>query len=277
MTAPDASGADGAPALPLPVRVLVKGASTVNWISWMGGPRTDFILPRVIEERLLASGRPCTVHTHSVASEPTHGVLQTWEREVLGFSPDAIVLVYGHYETIHLLLPRWLERHANSLRGRPRRVRLLYRRRVVRPVWMFLARVQAAVDVRVGHRVRTRRHEKVVADLEAYVRHVRKVGSPLVHLVELLPPHEKYVSWFPGMPRRIHRMNEALDDLVRRFDDPEVRFVRVADLVDSVAGGDLAVAIPDGFHYSPAMHRAVGERIAASITQWAEGQPHLAP
>lgn len=275
MTTSDPSGTAGAAALPLPVRVLVKGASTVNWISWMGGPRTDFIFPRVIEERLLASGRPCTVQTHSVASEPTHGVLQTWEREVLGFSPDAIVLVYGHYETIHLLLPRWLERHANSLRGRPRGLRLLYRRRLVRPVWMFLARVQAAVDVRIGHRVRTRRHEQVVADLEAYVRHVRKVGSPLVHLVELLPPHEKYVSWFPGMPRRIHRMNEALEGLVHRLDDPEVRFVRVADLVDSVAGGDLAVAIPDGFHYSPAMHRAVGARIAQSIGTWADAQPHL--
>lgn len=277
MTIPDPSGADGAPALPLPVRVLVKGASTVNWISWMGGPRTDFILPRVIEERLLASGRPCTVHTHSVASEPTHGVLQTWEREVLGFSPDAIVLVYGHYETIHLLLPRWLERHANSLRGRPRRLRLVYRDRLVRPAWMLLARAQAAVDARWGSRLRTRRHEKVVADLETYIRHVRTVGHPLVHLVELLPPHEKKAGWFPGMPARIARMNDALEGLVRRLDDDEVRFVRVVDLVDSVAGGDLATAIPDGFHYSPAMHRAVGERIAASITQWAEGQPHLAP
>lgn len=269
------AGDEGRAALPLPVRVLVKGASTVNWVSWMGGPRTDFILPRVIEDRLLGDGRPCVVQTYSVASEPTHGVLATWEREVLGFSPDAVVLVYGHYETIHLLLPRWLERHANSLRGRPRALRLAYRRRVLRPTWMFLARVQAAVDVRWGHRLRTRRHEKVVADLETYVRHVRTVGRPLVHLVELLPPHERYVSWFPGMPRRIATMNAALEDLVRRFDDPEVRFVRVADLVDSVAGGDLAVAIPDGFHYSPAMHRAVGERIAASIEEWADGQPHL--
>jgi hypothetical protein len=34
--------------LPLPMRVLVKGASTVLWISGMGGPRKEFTFPRAL-------------------------------------------------------------------------------------------------------------------------------------------------------------------------------------------------------------------------------------
>ena len=79
-------------------------------------------------------------------SEQTRNILGTWEEEVLGFSPDVIVLVYGHYETLHLILPRWLERHANSLKARPRRLESFYRRRILQRVWMLLARLQARLD-----------------------------------------------------------------------------------------------------------------------------------
>ena len=55
-------------------------------------------------------------------AEKTAPILKTWQQEILGFSPDVIVLVYGYVETIHLFLPRWLERHANSWKAKPRRL-----------------------------------------------------------------------------------------------------------------------------------------------------------
>lgn len=262
--------------LPLPIRVLVKGASTVGWTSWMGGPRQDFIVPRVIESELLGEGWPVDLRTSTMASEKTDTILATWQQEVVGFSPDAIVLVYGHYETIHLFLPRWLEIHANSLRGKPRRLPLLYRRAVLRPVWKFLARLQAAVDARIEPtRLRPGRPRRVVADLETYIGHVQKVASPMVLLVELLPPSPRVRSWFPGMPRRIEVMNEAVGDLVTRLDLPHVRHVKVQDLVEDHFDGDLDRATPDGFHYSPQLHRLVGARLAGHIAQWAATQSHL--
>lgn len=260
---------------PLPLRVLVKGASTVNWTSWMGGPRQDFAFPRVIEDSLIEQGRACDLRVHTMPSEQTKTILGTWQREVLGFSPDAIVLLYGHYETIHLFLPRWLERHANSLRGRPRPVARFYRRAVVRPVWKTLAQLQAAVDRKWPATSRRRRLERVAADLDAYIDQVSKVGSPIVYLFELLPPNERFASWFPGMADRIALMNEIIAELVARHDSDRVRLVQVSDLVKEHAGGDLAVAIPDGFHYSPELHRAIGERIAADIDAWADTQSHL--
>lgn len=261
--------------LPLPIRVLVKGASTVNWVSGMGGPRTDFIFPRAIQAELAAEGRPAEVQTLSVASERTKSALLTWQQEVLGYSPDVIVLVYGHYETIHLVLPWWLERHANSLRARPRRLSALYRDRILRPVWMFGARMQARLDTRLNPTLRTSRPRNVAADLERLIGHYQQVASPLVYVFELLPPAQRYRSWFPGMAARIAAMNEALEAMVERVDLPNVRLFRTSELVETYAGGDLDVATPDGFHYTPALHRQIGVELAHRIAEWADTQPHL--
>ncbi|KAA1380756.1 SGNH/GDSL hydrolase family protein [Aeromicrobium fastidiosum] len=261
--------------LPLPIRVLVKGASTVNWVSFMGGPRQDFIFPRVVEEQLLAAGRPCDVQTSTMTSQRTSTILSTWQAEVLGYSPDVIVLVYGHYETIHLFIPRWLEVHANSLKARPRRIAAIYRRAFVRPAWKALARLQAKVDSILDPTLRRGRPEQVAADLRRYIDNVQKVGSPLVYVFELLPPGSRYRSWFPGMARRIDVMNQTLERMVADVGLDHVRYFRVAPLVDQHAGGDIDVAIPDGFHYSPEMHRHIGTALAADVEQWAATQNHL--
>jgi hypothetical protein len=260
--------------VPVPVRVLVKGASTVNWVSWMGGPRQDFTFPRVIEQELLTAGRACEVRTVTMTSERTSTILQTWQAEVLGFSPDVIVLVYGHYETIHLAIPHWLEVHANSLRGRPRPIARAYRRVVLRPLWRTLATLQARLDTVVPPTLR-RRDRRVAADLRQYIDHVQKVGSPLVLVLELLPPGSRYRSWFPGMTRRIEVMNRSLRQMVEGVGRDHVRYVRIGDLVDRHAAGDIDRAIPDGFHYSPEMHRHVGAHLAEAIDTWSRTQSHL--
>ena len=262
-------------ALPLPIRVLVKGASTVNWVSYMGGPRTDFTFPRTIEQYLADQGRPSEVRTLTEASEQTSKILSTWQREILGYSPDVIVLVYGHFETIHLFLPRWLERHANSLKAKPRTVSRLYREHVLRPIWMALARLQARLDAVLDPTIRRSRPRRVAADLEQYISHVQKVGSPLVVVFELLPPAERYRSWFPGMAARIEVMNTAISSMVVGVDQPNVRHFRVAELVDKYANGSLEEATPDGFHYSPALHREIGIALGQQIAAWADSQPHL--
>ena len=262
--------------LPLPVRVLVKGSSNVNWVSWMNGPRADFAFPRVIEETLLSEGRPCTVQTITMTSEQARTLLRTWQREILGFSPDVIILAHGHFEAVHLFLPRWLERHANSLKARPRRIPTLYRKYFLRPIWKLLAQLQARVDTIVDPNIRRSRPRKVAADMERYISQVQKVGSPLVFCLEFPPPSSRYASWFPGMPARIEVMNRTIADMVARVDKSNVRYFPVMGLIDKYADGDLDIAVPDGFHYTPEMHRVVGEHLAEQIAEWAQTQPHLA-
>ncbi len=260
--------------LPLPIRVMVKGASTVNWVSPMGGPRTDFAFSRVIEAELLAAGRPTEMRVISAPSELTSRTLLNWEREFLGWSPDVVVLVYGHYETVHLFLPRWLERHANSLRSRPRRLTKLYRTYLLRPVWMFLARLQARLDTRFPT-MRPQRPIRVANDLEALTVQLQKLHSPLMIIVELVPPAKRYRSWFPGMTARIAIMNETISAMVERLDKPNVRYFRTSELVRKYADDDLDIATPDGFHFSVDLHARIGAELAREIQEWADTQPHL--
>lgn len=262
--------------LPLPVRVLVKGPSTVNWTSWMSGPRSDLTFSRAMERQLLADGRPCTVQTITLPRERTGPIVKTWQREVLGFSPDVIVLLYGQYETIHLFLPFWLEKHANSQAAQPRRIRMFYRKWLLDPVWMSLAKLQARIDTIVKPTIRRGRPRKVTADLERFISHVQQVASPLVFVFELLPPAGKYQRWFPGMTARIEVMNRAIEDMVNRVDKPNVRYFSLSELVDKYCDGDLEVATPDGFHYTPELHRHIGTALAEQIEEWADTQPHLA-
>jgi hypothetical protein len=261
--------------LPNPIKVLVKGASTVGWLGVMGGPRTDFGFPRAMEEALLQSGRPVELRTISVPSERTKTAVRRWEREMIGFSPDVIVLVYGHYETIHLFLPWWLERHANSRVVPPRRWSTLYRTRLLRPVWMTLAKLQAKLDTKLDPTIRRSRPKKVVADLEKIIGHTQELHSPLVLLWQYNPPATRYRSWFPGMARRIEVMNAAIADMVERINLPNVRVFDAAALVNTLSDGDLDVATPDGFHYSPELHRKIGEELAREVAAWADTQPHL--
>lgn len=109
--------------LPLPIRVLVKGSSIAVLSSETNGPRENFTFPRAIESTFYAAGQPAEVRNTAEVGQRAKTSLGHWEREVLAFSPDAIVLVYGYYEAIHIALPWWLERHANSWRVRPRRAR----------------------------------------------------------------------------------------------------------------------------------------------------------
>src|SRR4051812_36132796 len=194
--------------LPNPIKILVKGASTVGWLGVMGGPRTDFGFPRAMEEALLQSGRPVELRTLSVPSERTKTAVRRWEHEMIGFSPDVVVLVYGHYETVHLFLPWWLERHANSRVVPPRGWSTVYRRRLLWPLWMMLAKLQSRLDTKVDPAIRSGRPKKVVADLEKIISHTQELQSPLVLLWQYTPPAKRYRSWFPGMARRIEIMNQ---------------------------------------------------------------------
>lgn len=258
--------------LPIPLRVLVKGASTVVWTSWMGGPRSDLAYPRVIENELLAAGRPAEVRVTALGSARTKDALKEWEREVVPWSPDVIVLHYGHFETIHLLLPAWLESYANKFSRRPGPVREVYQT-AVKKTWKSLAKAQQFADQRVDQTIMAHRPRRVAADLESLLKRVRNVGSPLVIIPDLLPPGPPYQKWFPGMGARVEVMNATLDDLVARLDNPDIRRFSVTKVVSNLdLEGEPA---PDGGHYTPAVHRAVGRELAQVILDWSEDQPHL--
>ncbi len=264
--------------LPLPMRVLVKGASTITWISFMGGPRTDFAFSRAIEANLFADGRPVEVRNTGILGTPTRSFIKTFEQDVAQWSPDVLIMVGGHYEVLHLFLPQFYERHSNRPNMRGTKLAVAYRKRILRPMWKFAATVQSKVDAIPWRwlRLRKGRLTRAAADLKAYIGQVQQVGSPMVLVFQLLPcpPHREH--WFPGMNQRVALWNELAEGVVNSFEKDHIRFFKVAPLAHQVAGDDMEKATPDGYHYTPELHALIGAELAREITKWADTQPHLA-
>lgn len=247
----------------------------------MGGPRSDLGFPRVIERELLTAGQATTIRTVTVGGDATANLVREWERDLVGYSPDVIVLMAGHYETIHLLWPNWLERHANSFTWAERRWQIAYRKLLLRPTWRAMVKLQGRIDLRAPARVRRRRIRHAVADIGRTVRQARAIGSPLVVVMQTPSPSQVGVDLFPGMPGRVAMLNEGLADLVAGFGSDEVVLFDTDAVVEEFLagqdGGTRVDALPDGFHFSPAAHDLVGRRLADRILPWAASQPHLKP
>ena len=109
---------------------------------------------------------------------------------------------------------------------------------------------------------------------EAPSPHIQ-VGSPMMLVFELLPPAPRQQEWFPGMAGRIARANEEHGAVVERLGLSHVRMYNNSEVVARLYGDDQAAATPDGFHFTPELHRAIGAALAEQIGEWAETQPHL--
>jgi lysophospholipase L1-like esterase len=74
------------------------------------------------------------------------------------------------------------------------------------------------------------------------------------------------------MSARIAAMNRALEEMVKRIGDPDVRLVPVPALAEKLDEGEDPA--PDGMHYSPRMRRLVADWIADEIDEsWARRNP----
>lgn len=240
----------------------------------MGGPRTDFTFPRAMEMELRLQGFDVDSMVDSVPGESIARARRNWPDQVLGFSPDVIVLSLGHYEAIHLFLPRWFERHMNTLTAGTGRLEALYRRWILRPTYRALARAQAALDRSFGRALSKRCVKHAAAGVSAIVHGARQVGSPLVVLMEIAPLTERYERWFPAMNYRIDRINEGLRRIADADASGEVCYFETRKVVAAL--GAPSDVTPDGFHFSPEAHATVGRELAALVGSWAASQPHLA-
>jgi lysophospholipase L1-like esterase len=248
------------------LRVLVKGSSLVFKTPERVVARGDHGFPRWLEVELGRLGVDAQCWSAGRLSEPTSAAFDEWQPQVLAWGPDVVVLGYGFYECIHAFLPRWLEVHVNSTRARPGPFRRRYRRYLLRPVWKGLAQLQRVLDGRIQDRFFDRRRRRVLTDYAELVRRTRDASSPLVVVLELLPPGGRAGSWFPGMASRIEAMNRGLHEMVRSLGDPEVRIVPVADIAKGLGHGEDPV--PDGLHYSPQMRRLLGRAVAQDVERW---------
>jgi hypothetical protein len=199
---------------------------------------------------------------------------RSYQADVVPWSPDVVVLHYGHADSIHLFLPRWFERHVNSMGPRPGPVRTAYRRVLLRPIWIGLAKSQVRLDALFGARFADRRARRFARDLEALIGRIRFIASPLILVPNLHPMGPQYHAWFPGVGHRMELLNARVAEMVERLGLEDVRVVDVRPLAEPILA-EPSDGPTDDSHYPPELHQAVGHELAEVISAWAAKQPHL--
>lgn len=259
------------PAVPTaPIRILVRGSSTVSWIAAVEPGRVSHAYPRALEATLYRDGRPAQVRAVSPLAASSLRIMGGADDEIFAFDPDVVILNTGHMECLHMLLPRPFARHVFTRTARPGRWRDAYRRRVLWAVYTAATRAQARVEHLLEPLVFRRRRAAVVDHVNRYIDIAIRNGHPLVIVMGYLPPATP-VAIFPGLVRRLESMNQAFRDLVAKRADPAVVWF---DPADALAAEQLREqAIGDGLHFTRVAHEAVGRQLAAVVETWAGQQP----
>ncbi|MFL6088977.1 MAG: hypothetical protein ACJ71Z_02425 [Aeromicrobium sp.] len=253
-----------------PIRILVRGSSTVSWIANVEPGRVAHAYPRELETAMHLDGWPTQVRVESPLAASSRHILRDADADIFAWDPDVIIMNTGHMENLHLLLPIPFARHVFTRTARPGRWRQLYRRRVL---WLFYSvatRIQARLEPALGPWLFGRRRKAILAHLNQYIDIASRNGHPLVIVMGFVPPSTPPHT-FPGVAARLEIMNEAFRELVAQRAQPEVIWFDPADALAS-GGVEAVSAIGDGIHFIPAAHVAVGKGLAAVVEAWAAHQ-----
>lgn len=253
-----------------PVRILVRGSSTVSWIASIEPGRLSHAYPRALETAMHRHGWSVQVRVSAPLAKPSLHILRDADDDIFAWDPDVIVLNTGHMENLHLLIPIPLARHVFTRTARPGRWRQLYRSRVLWPAYKLTTRVQARLERVLGPWVFRRRREAVIAHMEQYIQVAQRNGHPMVVVMGLVPPPEP-LPQFPELASRLVDMNEAFQALVDRQDDAAVVWFDPSDVL-ATDGPPPKVALGDGLHLTADAHEAVGKRLAEVVEKWLGAQ-----
>lgn len=258
----------------MPIRILVKGSSTVGWISNVEPGHVSHAYPRELESAMRRDGWPTHVHVSAPLAASSRWIMQGADEEIFAWDPDAILLNTGHMETLHMLIPRWFARHVFTRTARPGRWRRLYRRGVVWPVYSVATKAQARVERMLAPWVFGRRLRAVIAHVDHFIHVANRNGHPLIVVMGLVPPPAP-IATFPDLASRIEQTNQAFQALVRGFDSLDVLWFDPS-LVLTTDGPKPREALGDGLHFTAEAHATVGRGLADIIEAWAAAQPERA-
>jgi hypothetical protein len=257
---------------PVRLRALIKGASSTVTVAPQGGPRTNQTYGWWLGVLLENAGLPSDVRNVGIAAQKVTQAMCDWEREIKQWSPDVVVLNYGEYECMPALLPRWLERHATGWHHHAGSLRNRYRTKILEPLWRRLASYQGFIDGLLDPGPFRTSPRRTVEELSRLVEMTRAVSGPLILVMDTWPLGTRWRKWFPGMDQRVVEMRKEIVSWLTTNEDPEVRLFRLSEIVGR---RPVDEALPDGVHFSAALHREIAEELAKEILAWAAGQPHL--
>jgi lysophospholipase L1-like esterase len=249
-----------------PLRLTVLGNSQAVMLSPRGGPRTDRTFAQWLHRFSTRLGTPIEVTNMSVEVADVRHSLTLLPAMLRHPAPDVVLVQVGTAEAFSICTPHWLwhlflgsERHA----GLARRV---FER--LRPqLWPVLRGYQRAVDRRLGPlggRVSPRRFER---HLRRLLRQLRRETGALLLVADVVAL-ERIAQNTPSAPQRLRRIQSTLLQTVESLRDPDIRVIPFSKIVEAEFG--IGDGMPDGYHFSAAVHRRVAEELWRSVCGWEE-------
>ena len=245
------------------LRVAILGNSVPLLVIPPRQRRSEGSYPEVLEERLRDAGFDATVTNRSRLFDLIHEGSRRYGAEIAPLHPDVVIFNYGVLELQPNVLPTALNRHLSKEIPGGRGLRRLWYHAAVPRLWPLARGWQRWASAKVGLRSWRLPPARFVAELDNLVRIARSTRA-LVLVVDVHEPGPRLDHFMPGITARWRRFEEELERFVASYQDPDVRLVRVSDIVDSLPGEGTA----DGLHLTVTAHARLGERLAAEVEEF---------
>lgn len=252
------------PAERRPLSVVAFGNSVATLQLPPRADRSEGTYVEVLADVLSGQGVPTVPHLVSQWFGFLVRQVRDYERTVRVHAPDVVVVQFGLNEYQPWLLPIPVIRHLMVKNQAATRTARSYRRLVAPRLWTVTRGYRRRLAGPVGQRTWQTTPRRFGRTLEQFLRNVHRETRALVLVLDLDAPDDRLEHFLPGMRARHGVFQQVLTDAVAAVSDPDVRLVRVSELTASLG----SAALPDGMHYSPATHEAVGRLLAEEVLTW---------
>jgi lysophospholipase L1-like esterase len=252
------------PANRRPLSVVTLGNSVPSLMLPPRRDRAAGTYSEVLADVLSGEGVPTVPVVHSEWFGFLTKAWKAYPEKVRVHSPDVLILHFGTNELQPWLVPVWMVRHFMTQGQATTRAARAYRKLVSPRLWRWLRNYRRWVAPLAGMRTWQTTPRRFRNTLDRLLWQSRADGRPLVLVLDIEAPGEILHHFLPGIDKRHALYQQLLEDVVTRVGDPEVRLIRISEVAAGVESG----AAPDGMHYTPAGHRAIGERLADEVLDW---------
>lgn len=252
------------PAARRPLSLVAFGNSVATLQLPQRQDRSEGTYLEVLADLLASEGVPAVPHLESRWFDFLHRAMRDYERRVRAHAPDVVVVQFGLNEYQPWLVPVWLIRHLLVQNQAATRSAKAYRRWVAPRLWRVVRGFRRRTSRLVGLITWQVTPHRFAGQLRRLLNNVTIEAKPLVLVLDLDVPGASLHHFLPGIERRHAVYQDLIARVVAERDDPDVRLVRVSELTAALG----PAAMPDGMHYAPATHAAVGRLLADEVLAW---------
>ena len=247
-----------------PLSVVVFGNSVPVLPMPQRADREAGVYLEVLADHLTAAGVPVQPHLEGRWFDFLVRAIKDYETRVRTHVPDVLIVHFGLNEYQPWLVPVSLLRHLMREQNAVLPVPRAYRRHVTPRVWRKVRSFRRWAAPYAGTRTWQTSPRRFAGHLRRLIQMARFELAPLVLVLDIDEPAGALEHFLPGMRERHAIYQQTIEQVVREFDSPEVRLVRVSEITKQLG----SKAMRDAMHYTSDAHAAIGAALADEVLGW---------